>query len=94
MNRLVKNGNDRYDIINETGAIIACIVKDYMGTHGHWRGYQHHVFCEKLGKMLWAGVTASFVYPEAKRDPWLRWTDEPQYFGNLKEVREHYGIQA
>ena len=54
MNKLIKTGNDRYDIVNEAGTAIAYVVKRGMGTHGHWRGWEHSLPCPDPKKVLWA----------------------------------------
>lgn len=93
MNKLIKTREDRFDIINETGSTIAYVVKAGMGTHGHWRGWEHHLFCPELGKILWAGVSDRIVHPKTGSNH-VRWTSEPLFFQNLKEIKAHYGIPA
>ncbi len=90
MNSMIKE-NGRYNVVNEAGTVIAFIEKYGIGTHGHYRGYQHHVFCPELGELLWAGVADHVVHPGSER-PWNNWSDAPAHFVNLKEARAYYGI--
>ena len=86
---MVKNGPDRYDLFDDYGKLTAVVEKERFGTHGHWRGWRHCVYCPVVGQILWAGVE---LYPGVPRDAMENWTDAPVYFANLKEVKEYYKI--
>ena len=76
---------------DETGRIVACAEKEYMGTHGHYRGFSHYIYCEKHGRLRWTGEMEPVAKPDGRRA--LRpWTDEPLMFRTLREFKKHYGI--
>ena len=76
--------------IDSTGRTVAYIEKDRFGSHGHWKGYLHYIFCEKLGKLIWAGVDEYMIYPDRPHESWKSWTEAPPWFPNVKEFKTYY----
>lgn len=84
-----KNG-ERVTAVSESGETIAYIEKYRFGTHGHWHGWHHYVFCERVNKHIWAGVDESIIYPERPRVAWKNWTSAPEWFANVKAFKTFY----
>jgi len=56
------------------GQVIACVRKNYIGTHGHWRGWEHRLLHD--GRMVHASFFGHGSFP------WV--------FGNLNEFKDYY----
>lgn len=91
MFKLVKDGG-KYNVTDEAGKIVACAEKGYIGTHGHYRGFNHYIYSEKLGRLRWAGEMGPVAGPDGKR-ALKPWTEEPLMFKSLKEFKNYYGIK-
>lgn len=85
-----KAGPDRINAVDDSGTVIAYIEKQRMGTHGHWHGYLHYLFCDPLNKIIWAGEDENTVYPDRPHIPWKSWTEAPTWFANVKEFKAYY----
>lgn len=82
---------ERINVIDDDGTIIAYAEKQRFGTHGHWRGYLHYLFCDRVGKIIWAGEQSKSIYPEKPvNNCWENWTDAPPVFLNVKEIKAYY----
>ena len=86
MNRIKKDGDETYNIFNESNEMIGVLKKNSFGTHGHWRGWNHYVYCKQLGRFAWAG---SEIPINGKLQ---RWADAQVIFLNLKEAKQYYMI--
>ena len=86
--KYIKDG-DRVSAINENGDLVAYIEKDRFGTHGHWHGYKHFVFCEKLNEFIWAAVPKFVVYPGEPASDYESWTEEPPHFSSVRSFKEY-----
>lgn len=71
--RVVKDG-ERYYAENNDGKRVAYIEKNYIGTHGYWRGWEHYVWSDK-GNCF---NTAFFL------------DGERVIFSSMKEFEKHY----
>ena len=77
----IKKETDRIYVIDDSGNEIAMAEKQYMGTHGHWRGYLHYV--KENGKWVWCGTDRMFCsIPE----------EVPAWFGSVKEIKRYYNV--
>ena len=74
------NNGDRYYIRNSEGNTIAYIEKMYMGTHGHWRGWDHYVL--DLGRKEFICGRAFWYFGIE---------NTPEWFRNLQAAKEYYG---
>ena len=79
---IIKTG-DRYEAVNSDGFVVAYIVKNYMGTHGHSRGWEHYVYCRKVQDYA-RGDAVSYVYQDDS------FRDIPWTFRNIKQFSEYY----
>lgn len=67
------------------GEVIAYVVKNYMGTHGHWRGWEHY--------LLYNGKMTNAMYPLTLSliDIGTENCDDiPITFRNLNEFKNYY----
>ena len=80
--------NEKILIIDQSGSVIAYLEKNGFGTHGHYRGYKHFIFSAADNKYIWCGV--EYYCKEEKE--FKRFTDKPETFRNLKEVKLYYNI--
>lgn len=81
---------ERISAIDGTGRTVAYIEKQRLGTHGYWKGYLHYTFCEKLEKLIWAGVDERMIYPDKPYEPLKSWTAAPPWFPSVKEFKAYY----
>ena len=77
--------------IDENGNVVAYIKKNRFGTHGHWHGWDHFLFCDSLEKWIWAGVARHVAFQNRGIDnPWDKWTEAPVIFSNIKEFKLYH----
>lgn len=69
---------DRVDAIGPDGTPVAYIEKNYMGTHGHSRGWEHFIYDKQYG-FIYAGA----IQVDHLNHPWI--------FSSVKDFKNYYG---
>ena len=78
--KIIKNG-ETYSAVNDDGKVVAFIVKNCFGTHGHWRGWEHYVYCDEKNAFYTAECINNCFNPAE---------EIPCIFCNIKEFKEYY----
>lgn len=73
----IKDGDNYYIIVNGDAKIM--LTKNYLGTHGHSKGWQTYKHID--GRWIWAGVDSRVTGYHIS---------DPPIFSSIKAAREYY----
>ena len=92
--RFIKSKDgEQISAFNDSNELVAYIRKNRMGTHGHWNGWRHYLYCDYLNQYIWAGVNCTAVYPGWNGSGYGfldHWTNAPTCFSNITEFKNYY----
>lgn len=70
---------ERISAVTSEGIALGYIQKARMGTHGHWRGWEHFVFSRKH-----EAYVPVYAYSELS---------EPCHFNSIRDFKEYYNMK-